>query len=197
MVDSDDGFTTNKTDISVDAQSNFVLSLLLKADADTCINYAALTKAVEARDTKTASIKEETAGEEDRSCTVSISCEKLVGMKLPDGKDRFVPGNGMIMPPTVVSFSEGETAFDVLKRICKGKKIQIEYSWTPVFDSYYIEGINNIYEFDGGDESGWIYKVNGWSPNYGCSSYKLSDGDVVEWAYTVSGLGKDIGGGVQ
>ena len=56
-----------------------------------------------------------------------------------------------------------------------------------------IEGIANLYEFDCGELSGWMYKVNDWFPNYGCSRYELKDGDKVEWVYTCD-LGKDVGG---
>jgi len=65
-----------------------------------------------------------------------------------------------------------------------------------MYNSYYIEGIGNLYEFDCGPESGWMYKVNGWFPNFGCSSYPLSDGDNIVWCYTCNGLGADVGGGV-
>ena len=54
-------------------------------------------------------------------------------------------------------------------------------------------GIANIYEHDCGDNSGWIYMVNGSSPGYGCSNYKLKEGDKVEWIYSCD-YGKDIGG---
>ena len=94
---------------------------------------------------------------------------------------------------TSVSFTAGETVFDVLKRICSERNIQIEYSYTPLYGSYYIEGINHLYEFDCGQQSGWMYKVNGWFPNYGCSSYKLEDGDTIVWCYTCKGLGTDVG----
>ena len=50
-----------------------------------------------------------------------------------------------------------------------------------------------MYEFDCGALSGWMYRVNGWYPNYGCSRYQLKDGDVVEWRYTCD-LGNDVGG---
>ena len=53
---------------------------------------------------------------------------------------------------------------------------------------------HNLYEFDVGNKSGWMYKVNGWFPNYGCSRYQLKDGDVIEWVYTCD-LGDDVGGG--
>ena len=56
-----------------------------------------------------------------------------------------------------------------------------------------VEGIHNLYEFDVGSLSGWMYSVNGWFPNYGCSRYALQNGDVVKWVYTCD-LGYDIGG---
>ena len=65
---------------------------------------------------------------------------------------------------------------------------QLEYSYTPMYGSYYVEGINHLYEFDCGSQSGWMYKVNGWFPNYGCSSYKLKDGDAIVWSYTCTGM---------
>ena len=61
-------------------------------------------------------------------------------------------------------------------------------------NSAYVEGINNLYEFDVGSLSGWMYSVNGWFPNYGCSRYALQNGDVVNWVYTCD-LGYDVGGG--
>ncbi len=62
-----------------------------------------------------------------------------------------------------------------------------------MYNSAYIEGIHNLYEFDCGELSGWMYKVNDWFPNYGCSRYQLKDGDVICWEYTCN-LGIDVGG---
>ena len=86
--------------------------------------------------------------------------------------------------------------FDVLKRVCEYRGIQLEYSWSPMYNSYYVEGIHHLYEFDCGIESGWMYKVNGWFPNYGCSSYTLSENEDIVWCYTCKGLGADVGGGM-
>ena len=108
-------------------------------------------------------------------------------------KAGYVPSSGCILPVITVEFTKGETVFDVLARACKQYNIQIEYSWTPMYDSYYIEGINNLYEFDCGYESGWMYKVDGWFPNYGCSSYELTGGESIVWCYTCKGLGEDVG----
>ena len=55
----------------------------------------------------------------------------------------------------------------------------------------YIEGIAYLYEFDYGDLSGWIYHINGAVPSVGCGKYILSDGDRVEWLYTLD-LGEDV-----
>ena len=129
------------------------------------------------------------------SCTIEIRCDTILSnmQDLRPGLDVYVPDSGTILPTTTVTFTEGETVFDVLKRICDARGIQIEYSYTPMYGSYYVEGINNLYEFDCGQQSGWMYKVNGWFPNYGCSSYKLEAGDTIVWAYTCKGLGTDVG----
>jgi len=114
--------------------------------------------------------------------------------KLRAGKAPYVPSSGEILPAKTVSFTEGETVFDVLKRETKAAGIQMEFTSNPMYNSAYIEGINNLYEFDCGELSGWMYKVNGWFPNYGCSQYTLKQGDVIEWVYTCD-LGNDVGGG--
>lgn len=126
---------------------------------------------------------------------ITILCNTILDNMgdLTSGKEEFVPEDGVILPMVKVEFTEGETVFEVLQRICKRQSIQMEYSWTPLYGSYYIEGINNLYEFDCGHQSGWMYKVNGWFPNYGVSLYELSEGDQIVFAYTCKGLGTDVG----
>lgn len=150
----------------------------------------------EASDNEDSSDKEEPSTEEKKlSCTITIRCDTILNNwdNLEAEKAPYVPTDGCILPVTAVEFTEGETVFDVLKRVCETYGIQIEYSWTPMYDSYYIEGINNLYEFDCGSESGWMYKVNEWFPNYGCSSYELTGGETIVWCYTCVGLGTDVG----
>lgn len=128
-------------------------------------------------------------------CTIAIYCSTILDNlgNLREGKERFVPANGVILAPSIVSIEEGETVFDVLKRVCAAAGIPLEYSFTPLYGSYYIEGIGHIYEFDCGNESGWMYQVNGWYPNYGCSSYEVKNGDSIVWNYTCNGYGADLG----
>ena len=129
----------------------------------------------------------------EHSCTISISCATILDNMgwLDPEKVELVPEDGWILKPVEVTFYEGESVFNVLVRTCKQQGIHMEFTNTPIYNSAYIEGIHNLYEFDCGQLSGWMYKVNGWSPNYGCSRYALRDGDVIEWLYTCS-LGLDI-----
>lgn len=134
----------------------------------------------------------------DKKMTASLSvrCDTLLNNmdKLNPEKVELVPKDGVIFPVTQVTFYEGESVFNVLQREMKKNKIHMAFKNTPMYNSAYIQGIHNLYEFDGGNLSGWTYRVNGWFPNYGCSRYQLKQGDVIEWLYTCD-LGRDVGGG--
>lgn len=132
-------------------------------------------------------------GDAVNTCTLSVSCASILSNmdKLNPEKAELVPADGYILPPTEVSFNEGESVFNVLRRTLKERGIHMEFVNTPMYNSAYIEGINNLYEFDCGELSGWKYSVNGWFPNYGCSRYVLKPGDIVEWVYSCDG-GRDI-----
>ena len=130
-------------------------------------------------------------------CTLSITCKTLLKpenkkVAISNGKGDMIPSDGVIYKTKKVKFYKNESVFDVLLRETKANKIHMEYVMTPAYNSNYIEGIHNLYEFDGGELSGWMYSVNGWFPNYGCSRYKLKDGDSIKWVYTCD-LGRDVG----
>ncbi|MCM3749709.1 DUF4430 domain-containing protein [Paenibacillus pasadenensis] len=109
-----------------------------------------------------------------------------------EDKLELVPKDGIIYSAQKVTFKKGESVFDVLLREMKRSKIHLEFEMSPIYNSNYIEGIHNIYEFDCGELSGWMYKVNGEFPNYGSSRYELKNGDRIEWVYTCD-LGRDVG----
>jgi len=109
-------------------------------------------------------------------------------------KHELVPANGVIFPRTQVTAHPGESVFDVLQREMRRAGIHMSSRWTPVFNSAYVEAIHNIFEFDVGPLSGWMYRVNGRFPNFGSSLYELSPGDAISWLYTVD-LGRDLGAG--
>lgn len=128
-------------------------------------------------------------------CTISISCSTILNnMDLLDSdKIDIVPEDGIILGSTEVEINDGDSVFSALQRVTREKRIHMEFTNTPIYNSAYIEGIANFYEFDCGELSGWVYKVNGEAPRSGCSNYILSGGENIEWVYTCD-LGKDVGG---
>jgi len=139
----------------------------------------------------------ETTPATEKLCTLSINCGKILdNLDLcPPEKRDLVPADGWILAPVAVAFQPEESVFDVLLRVCREKSLHMEYTDTPLYDSAYIEGIGNLYEFDVGELSGWMYSVNGYFPNYSCSRYALAEGDRVEFLYTCD-WGADLGGAV-
>ncbi|MFD2875260.1 DUF4430 domain-containing protein [Paenibacillus rhizoplanae] len=97
----------------------------------------------------------------------------------------------MILAAAQYELKKGESVLELLKRITRGQKIQMEYQGRATFA--YVEGIDNLYEGDHGSESGWMYKVNGEFPSKAAGSWIVEPGDTIEWLYTLD-LGKDLGG---
>jgi hypothetical protein len=97
---------------------------------------------------------------------------------------------GVILAAAAYDIGKNETALELLKRITRKHKIQMEYQGSKAFA--YVEGIDNLYESDHGPESGWMYKVNGEFPSKAAGSWIMSPGDTIEWLYTLD-LGKDLG----
>lgn len=175
-----------------------IILMIVSADMLVALRLTAQEESLyssEYRITKIPENRLETGEKSIDLCTITIRCDTVFdnGEHLEEAKAPYIPENGEILPVTTVEFFEGETVFDVLSRVCTSADIQIEYSWTPLYDSYYVEGINHLYEFDCGFESGWMYKVNGRVPNYGCSAYELKGGEEIVRGYTCTGLGTDVG----
>lgn len=129
----------------------------------------------------------------EKTCYLTISCHTILNNmdQLTKGKESLVPSNGILLPKTEVVFYEGESVFDILKRETKKNRIHMESNFTPMYNSAYIKGIGNLYEFDCGSNSGWMYSVNGWYPNYGVSRYAVQDQDNIQFNYTCD-LGRDL-----
>ena len=117
---------------------------------------------------------------------ISIRCDTIKDREKVNSR---VPDDGIILDRTEITVSEGETVFDVLRRAVAGR--DIPYDNRGASGAAYIAGINALYEFDYGDLSGWMYRVNGVFPDVGCQSYTVSDGDEIEWLYTTD-IGKDL-----
>lgn len=116
--------------------------------------------------------------------TITIRCDTV-----PDKSAEHIPDDGIILDVSTFEIEEGDTVYDVLSEAAAKNKIHLETSGSA--DSAYVEGISNIYEFDFGDLSGWMYFVNGESPSVSCGEYVLSDDDEIRWLYTCD-IGKDL-----
>ena len=75
------------------------------------------------------------------------------------------------------TFNEGATVYDALCAL--GLSVNAHGS------SYgtYVAAIGGLAEKEHGGTSGWMYSVNGVTPNTACSNYVLSNGDSVVWYY--------------
>ena len=119
--------------------------------------------------------------------TLSVLCDSLLGnMDLLDNdKHELVPEDGIIFPETAVTGYEGDSAFDVLQREMRNAGIHMAFSTIPVYNLAFVTGINNLFEFDAGPMSGWLYTVNGQDTGIGASQYILQPGDVIKWQFTL------------
>lgn len=121
------------------------------------------------------------------SCTLTVECKDILDNKdkLKEGKEKNVPKNGYIYGPRNVTFYDGENVYDVLEREMRNSGIPFDADGYTEYSSAYVRGINNLYEFDCGKSSGWLYYVNGSRPSFGCSRYVLNDGDNIHWEFDV------------
>ena len=131
---------------------------------------------------------------EAAAVTLSIVCDRaLESEALPDPVRAVLPADGVILGAVTVTLENGDSVWDVLQRVCREYGVGLEANWTPAYHTAYVQGIGQLYEFDCGQGSGWVYSVNGTIPGVGCSGYAPKDGDVIRWMYTCD-YGNDVGG---
>lgn len=87
-----------------------------------------------------------------------------------------------------VRASENLTALDAVKKAAAGAGKDLVFA--P--DGTYITGIGGLNEKDGGEQSGWMGKVNGTFGNVGLNDTPVKAGDEVRMQYTVA-WGNDLG----
>ena len=102
----------------------------------------------------------------------------------------YVKGkDSVIFPKTEIEFKENQTVFDLLKEVMRKNNIIVED--TGVGSNKYVEGIDNLYEFDHGPKSGWVYFVNGKLMDRSSGQTAINKNDKISWYYTLD-LGNDI-----
>lgn len=122
--------------------------------------------------------------EKNLTCSFQITCEQALNEE-PKLKKIFADtpfADGKIYFNKQQAFLKGQSVFDILLDITKEQQIQMEFAKGP-YTAPYIEGIANLYEFDGGANYGWMYKVNGETPNISCGKYYPKQNDVIVFEY--------------
>ena len=120
------------------------------------------------------------------TCRFTIECRLILDRRdlWRDGLEEVVPEDGVFFSDKI-SYKKGQSVYTVLKKICDKNDILLDADYTPLYDTYYVRGIGNLYEFDCGSESGWKYSVNGVLPGVGSSLYEINDNDEIVFFYDI------------
>jgi len=126
----------------------------------------------------------ETAGKEASSGTASAASGQETGeqktMEISisvDGSLGTSEGTHSFSGSGTISVTKGASVYQALTVFAK------EQGWKIEGSSSYVKGINGLKEKSHGTLSGWTYTVNGEQPSKSAGSYKLSEGDSVEWTF--------------
>lgn len=93
---------------------------------------------------------------------------------------------GIIVCPKPLEISEGETAYSLLTKEL-GDKVDV-----TKFGSFeYVSGIDGLRELDRGEQSGWLYDINGKPAEVGANQYAVKEGDVIAYRYSLN-WGEDL-----
>lgn len=126
--------------------------------------------------------------------SIVIAAEGSYGQKVcQEKKYPTCPEDGRAevpLPPTIMEIEEETTVLEALIEITEKNNIHMDYRGGRGATAY-VQGMGNVYEFDRGQGSGWMYRVNGIFPDRGAGVVPLCDGDIVEWLYTTN-LGQDL-----
>lgn len=97
--------------------------------------------------------------------------------------DASSAGKGMLLEDRELRLEEGVNAYEQLIYAARSEGIIIDNRGSE--RSPYIAGIDNIYEFDCGELSGWVFTVNDKISSVGAGEYILREGDRVCWRYSI------------
>ncbi len=118
------------------------------------------------------------------TCSIEIRCDVAVEFKdliKNEGVKNSIPSDGTIIKKISYKIPTGQKVYDFLMQVCVDNNILV------AANNGYVTSINNLSEKAISYGSGWMYKVNGVSPNVGALSYTLKEGDTVLWYYVNNG----------
>ena len=82
-----------------------------------------------------------------------------------------------------VTIEEDSTVYDAFMEALEDSDIEQEGAKSGYIESMTKDGVT-LGEFDEGDNSGWLYKVNGDLPDVGIKDFEVEDGDKILFYYT-------------
>lgn len=91
--------------------------------------------------------------------------------------------DGVWLSAKPVTVKEGSTAYHAFTEALKDTGIAQAGAEKGYVKSITKDGVT-LAEFTHGQNSGWLYKVNGVAPDVAITQYKLAAGDAVLWYYT-------------
>lgn len=118
------------------------------------------------------------------SVTVTIRISEEARDAVAGKAETDMGADGEFCSKITVAIGEDQTVSEVLETVCRREGIALDRSGAG--RSVYVRGIGGVYEFDGGSGSGWVYTVNGKSPNVSCGTFAVSPGDEIVWEYVTS-----------
>ncbi len=114
--------------------------------------------------------KKETTAENTNPATIKIICDDTVTDDIWE--------NPEILKETEYTFDGEVDAFTALTEII------VENNIPFVHNGGYVTGIGGLHAMDAGENSGWMFQVNGELASVGAQDYIIQDGDALVWFYT-------------
>ena len=140
-----------------------------------------------------------------RSIVLSLVCVILFITPALAGRvavtvEKLTLGEGFLVEPVLVDFTDGQSAADVTKSLLEAKfqGVTRPYSYSGSNATFYLKGIYDpvmgelLSEFSEGGGSGWMITVETFFIRTSAGAHYLNDGDVIRWQYTKE-LGQDLG----
>lgn len=121
-----------------------------------------------------ASTNKQTVNGSSQGATASSTASSTVTVSVSVSSSA---ADGRVSGSAHPTFKKGATAYDAL--CATGLSVSTKSSQYGL----YVSAIGGLAEFEYGGKSGWMYSVNGSTPNVSCGKYVLKDGDTVSWYY--------------
>ena len=129
------------------------------------------------------SVPETASNAETMTVSLAIRCDSVVPYA---AENPAIPADGVILESSAIALAPGSTAYDQLLLAARqnGFTFINKAAADNDYKDAYISTLAGLSEFDYGDNSGWLFTVNGQLAPVGCGACQLHNGDRVVWYYT-------------